>query len=343
MQTKHLSLLGIMALVFVVFSCVPGNKFQELKSEKERCGEERDALKAKNEELASQNKEFNAQMKRFQEENDNLKRDTSIKGSAYRTLTTQYDKINDLYQTLLENTEKLREGADAETKKALALLQKTRDQLKIKEDELNALEEQLNEEKANLQAIRTKLELKESELDKKDQRVEELERILNKKDSLVDALQKKVADALIGFEGQGLTVTRKNGKVYVSLEEKLLFQSGKWDVDPRGVRALKKLAKVLERNPDINIMIEGHTDDVPYNGGTGISDNWDLSVKRATSIVKILLEHSELDPKRLIASGRGPHLPVDPSKTTEARRKNRRTEIILTPKLDELMEILEID
>ena len=146
----------------------------------------------------------------------------------------------------------------------------------------------------------------------------------------------------MGFEGQGLSVTRKNGKVYVSLEEKLLFKSGSTVVDPNGVRALKQLAVVLASNPEINIMIEGHTDDVPFRKGSAIRDNWDLSVLRATSIVRILLEDSNIDPVRITVAGRGEYLPVDPADTPEARTKNRRTEIILSPDFTEIFRILEM-
>ena len=341
MQTKIFRILVFVGLISLVFSCVPASKFEQIKERKERCETERDEIKASNEELTTLNNELTSDNKRLKEENTALVRDTTIKGGSYRTLTVQYDKINELYNTLLENTERLRAGADAEAQKTLALLQATRDELQQKEDELRELEANLNKERANLEAMKTQLELKEAEINRKNAQVAELQSVLNRKDSVVNALREKVSDALLGFEGDGLTVTKKNGKVYVSLEEQLLFQSGKWNVDPKGQEALHKLATLLVQNPDINVMIEGHTDDVPYNGSTGIKDNWDLSVKRATSIVKILLENKELDPKRLIASGRGEHLPIDPDKTPEARRKNRRTEIILTPKLDELFEILE--
>lgn len=341
MQTKLIRILVFVGLTSMIFSCVPASKFEQVKDKKERCETDRDELKAENEELTTANKELLAQKDRLKEENSALSRDTTIKGGAYRTLTVQYDKINELYNTLLENSDRLRQGADAEAQKTLALLQETRTQLQRKEDELRELEANLNKERANLEALSTQLELKEAEINRKNAQVAELQSVLNRKDSVVNALRNKVSAALLGFEGDGLTVTKKNGKVYVSLEEQLLFQSGKWVVDSKGQEALGKLATLLVQNPDINVMIEGHTDDVPYNGSTGIKDNWDLSVKRATSIVKILLENKDLDPTRLIASGRGEHLPIDPAKTTEARRKNRRTEIILTPKLDELFEILE--
>ena len=122
-----------------------------------------------------------------------------------------------------------------------------------------------------------------------------------------------------------------------------MFFSGRYEVGEKGKEALKKLAKVLEDDPDINILIEGHTDDVPYKGSGQLKDNWDLSVMRATAIVKILINSSKIDPARLMAAGRSKYVPVDPANTPEARAKNRRTEIILTPKLDELFEILEMN
>jgi chemotaxis protein MotB len=134
----------------------------------------------------------------------------------------------------------------------------------------------------------------------------------------------------------------KNGKVYVSLDEKLLFKSASWDIDANGKNALKNLSGVLEKNPDIQILIEGHTDNVPYNSGGGqIKDNWDLSVKRATTVVRVLLEGSKIDAKRLTASGRSQYLPVDDGNTVDARQKNRRTEIILTPDLSELYRLID--
>ncbi|MEA3446353.1 MAG: OmpA family protein, partial [Bacteroidota bacterium] len=220
--------------------------------------------------------------------------------------------------------------------------------LQRKEDALRSLEKALDKKKASLDELQAELEQnntilaqKSSELEERNKELLKLQAMLNAKDSIVNALKDKVAEALGQFEGEGLTVELKNGKVYVSLEEKLLFKTGKWDVDPKGKSAIQKLAKVLEQNPDIKIMIEGHTDDVPYRGRSQMKDNWDLSVKRATSIVRILLDKTTIDPQRLTAAGRGEFVPIDPAKTKEARQKNRRTEIILSPKLDELFQLLE--
>ena len=156
-------------------------------------------------------------------------------------------------------------------------------------------------------------------------------------------MKEKIKQALQGFDGSGLTVFEKNGKVYVSMEEKLLFASGSFQIDQRGQEALKKLAGVLAMDPDINISIEGHTDNVPYKSASTaqIKDNWDLSVMRATTVVKTLLASGNIDPQRLTACGKGEYVPLDQADTKEARAKNRRTEIILTPKLDALFEILE--
>ena len=170
-----------------------------------------------------------------------------------------------------------------------------------------------------------------------------MENMLQRKDALMNDLKTSVSNALMGFEGQGLTVTQRNGKVYVSLEEKLLFSTGSFKVDPNGERAIRQLAGALAKNPEIGIMIEGHTDDVPFRMGSSIKDNWDLSVMRATSIVRILQGAADIDPDRITVAGRGEYLPIDSSDSPEARRKNRRTEIILSPNLDELYKLLELN
>ena len=154
-------------------------------------------------------------------------------------------------------------------------------------------------------------------------------------------IKNKIQNALVGYEGNGLQIESRNGRIYVSLDEKLLFQSGKWNVDTRGKQAIRQLSGVLAGQKDIDILVEGHTDNVPYSGNGNITDNWDLSVKRATAIVRILLENKELEASRVTAAGRGEFNPVDTDNTKEARQKNRRIEIILTPKLTELLQLFE--
>ena len=185
------------------------------------------------------------------------------------------------------------------------------------------------------------LEDKEMALSDRSRRVAELEGMLRSREEAIDAIRRKVTDALTGFEGKGLSISIRNGNVYVSMDDKLLFRSGSFEIDPNGARAVRDLSEVLAQNPDINVMVEGHTDDVPYRSNGQLKDNLDLSAKRATTVVRLLLENKQIAPSRIIAAGRGESLPVDPGKTSEARAKNRRTEIILTPKLDELMQLMK--
>lgn len=185
------------------------------------------------------------------------------------------------------------------------------------------------------------LETSQMVLNERSRRVNELEAMLRSREEAINAIRRKVTDALTGFDGKGLSISIKNGNVYVSMDDKLLFRSGSFEIDPNGARAVHDLATVLAQNPDINVMVEGHTDDVPYRPNGQLRDNLDLSAKRATTVVRLLLENKGIAPSRIIAAGRGESLPVASGKTSEARAKNRRTEIILTPKLDELMQLMQ--
>ena len=185
------------------------------------------------------------------------------------------------------------------------------------------------------------LETSQMALNERSRRVNELEALLRSREEAINAIRRKVTDALTGFDGKGLSISIKNGNVYVSMDDKLLFRSGSFEIDPNGARAVHDLATVLAQNPDINVMVEGHTDDVPYRPNGQLRDNLDLSAKRATTVVRLLLENKGIAPSRIIAAGRGESLPVASGKTSEARAKNRRTEIILTPKLDELMQLMQ--
>ncbi len=169
-------------------------------------------------------------------------------------------------------------------------------------------------------------------------RLADMQKIIQSQKDIMSNLKKMVSDALVGFTPEELSIEIKNGNIYVSLQEKLLFKSGSAQVDPKGKDALQKLATVLNNNPDINVNIEGHTDSIPISGQ--FSDNWDLSVSRATSIVRLLTEDFGVDPHRVTASGRGEFFPVYSNESDSGRSRNRRTEIILSPNLSELFELL---
>ena len=324
----------ILGLAFLG-SCVPASEFSQLSDKSGSLQVERDDLMAENEHLTVENREMMAKIDQVEEQQKKNVEDSIRIQKRVEELETELAQIERKYTDLQSTHDALLRGNARETRRLLNELQSTQEDLTVKEQMLRELE-------ANVAGQRQDVNRLQAELEARNARLMEMEEMLYQKDRILDDLREKVADALMGFEGQGLTVTRKDGKVYVSMDEKLLFQSGSTVVDPNGVRALKQLAQVLARNPEIKIMIEGHTDDVPFRKGSSIKDNWDLSVMRATSIVRILLEGSGIDPLRLTVAGRGEFMPVDPAKTPEARRKNRRTEIILSPDLSEVFRILEL-
>jgi chemotaxis protein MotB len=324
---------GLASIIISFYSCVPANKLTEEQNKRKDCEAQLAAAKAADDACETNLTELKARADLLQNEVSGLQQDTALCGSNYRETAAKYNKLNDVNEELLANYNKLMTGNESSSKKIAGQLQFTQSELLEKEDQLNTLQERLNKEKLHLDSLNTKLQEREA-------KVSELENILTRKDAAVDSLKKRITDALLGFADKGISVYEKNGKVYVSMEEALLFPSGSIKVQPEGIDALNKLAQALESDKDINVMVEGHTDDVPMNGKGDIKDNWDLSVMRATSIVKILLQDAKIDPSRLMASGVSEYDPVDPAKTKEARQKNRRTDIILTPKLTELFKIL---
>lgn len=323
----------VIAIVLGLASCVPQRLMEETKTKLDNCDKELAAIKKSAQENETKLAELTELSEKNQKIMDGLKRDTNITGSSYRNLTSKYDKLNTLNEQLLDRLNKLMAGSEKDNAKLSSDLQMTQEQLLKKQDELKGLELRLNKQQQDLDAL-------SAELKKREARVSELEDVLKRKDQAANDLKKKLSDALYNFENKGLTITQKNGKVYVSMDESLLFASGKTNVEPKGIEALKHVAKVLEQNTDINVLVEGHTDDVPMKGAGEIKDNWDLSVMRATSVTKIMLASAKIESSRITAAGRGEFYPLDPAKTAEARKKNRRTEIILTPKLDELLKVL---
>ena len=332
MIKKHF-LIAVVAAT-ILSSCVPQRKLEECQDKQKACENELAALKTAEQANEAKVKDMTDQITRNNKDLDGLRRDTNVLGTNYRILTVKYDKLNQLNDELMDKLNKQLSNSEKDNAKLSSDLQTTQTQLLKKQDELTLLAGQLNRQKQSLDSLSTQLQLREK-------RVNELEAVLKQKDQAAADLKKKLSDALYNFENKGLTITQRNGKIYVSMDESLLFASGKTAVEPKGIEALKNVAKVLDQNPDINIMVEGHTDDVPMHGNGEIKDNWDLSVMRATSVTKIILQSSPgIDPKRISAAGRGEFFPLDPAKTPEARKKNRRTEIILTPKLDELLKVL---
>jgi len=329
------AILKILTLLLIISqACVPPAYFSEVESERDNFKNERDELFTENEKLTVDNTELQADLELAEKEQQRIAEQGLANAEELKILKGRYHQLENRYNELQLAQNALISGSDAETRQLMERLENTQKDLYQREDQLNQMQAKLDKDREALDNL-------QQELQSKSARLIELEQVLQKKDEEAENLKQKLSSALMGFENQGLTITKKNGKVYVSLEEELLFASGSTEVDPRGRSALRKLASVLEQNPDINIMIEGHTDDVPVIPGSKYADNWDLSVQRATAIIRILLDGTTINPKRLTAAGRSEYMPVDSRKTAEARQKNRRTEIILAPNLDEVFELLD--
>jgi len=256
----------------------------------------------------------------LKEQNQSLKVQNDQAQIRIEKQTMEYDDLLTKYKDLESQLKSLQVGSSEEIARLIVKLQETQTDLQKREEILKTAQ---------------------AELELRSQRMKELEIAIQQKDDAVKQLRQKVIDALVGFNNKGLTIQEKNGKVYVSLDEQLLFKTGQWEVDPKGQQALSKLAEVLAVNPDINVLVEGHTDNVPMRGSGMVKDNWDLSVMRATAVTRILLKNKAIEPKRITSAGRGEFFPIDEADKPEARQKNRRTEIILTPRLDEIFRILE--
>lgn len=319
--------IGIIAFVslLLVSSCVPVKKYDELVEKEKLCSEELEKYKTSalsNEALAADLKTKSALLA---SQVTQLKADTSSLGNQYRTLKAKYEKLVTLNEDLETNYNKLRlSGAKESAELTTELLAKQKE-LQRKEDQLLALEKEL----------KTKSEL----LAQREQRVNELEQIISDQERATKLLKDKVSAALKGFENKGLTVVEKNGKIYISLEAKLLFSSGSTVVETEGQKALIDLARVLETESELEIIVEGHTDTDKLKSSNYPHNNWELSVLRSTSVIEIMLENSNINPRQLMAAGRSEFIPVDEND----KAKNRRIEIIISPNLNALFELISKD
>ncbi len=323
-----------------LFGCVPMQQFQDLKNTNKQNETELANVQSENDQLTVANKEQKAELDRLKTTVAQLEKDTLRLAKKNWELKNKNNELSDQYSDYLKQL--TAQNSSKDNTALLAHLQSLHEELLRREDELNKSENDLEMKRQRLEAAQAEVEGLNSELSSQSKRLKELEKALSEKDSLMTALRKTVADALTGFSNDELAVHIKNGKVYVSMEEKLLFSSGSYTVSQDGVRALSKIASVLQKHKDINVVVEGHTDDVPYKSSV-LLDNWDLSVKRATSVVRILLSEGEINPSRVTAAGRSKYVPLVNEETVEARRKNRRTEIILSPNLNQVFDILETE
>jgi chemotaxis protein MotB len=309
--------LVILTLTLVT-SCVTKRVYTELEEKYNALRDNNSSLFDENQDLIDKKKELEASALELKSEVGKLASEKVKLGNSIDQLEEKKRKLEQEYNEL--------STLSAE-------------QLSEKEQQNRELLVQLQEKETKLAEESTRLEKLQGDLNSRSKRVNELEGLIAAKEAKMQQLKDAVSAALSGFEGKGLTVERKNGKVYVSMENKLLFGSGSWAVGDQGRSAVVNLANVLRQNNDIDVLIEGHTDNVPYGGKGAISDNWDLSTKRATAIVRILVNNN-VDPKQITAAGRSKFVPVASNVSVSGKAKNRRIEIILAPNLDAINDLL---
>jgi chemotaxis protein MotB len=255
----------------------------------------------------------------------------------YKALLAERDSLANRTGTLEDTVAKLR----ADTMRLHHEIAELTNNYNTLNTNYNGLNDKYNTLNSSYNTTSGRVSQLSADLKKREQRLQEVEDALHKRDEASAALRDKLQQALLGFQNSGLTVDIRDGKVYVSLADKLLFPSGSIVINENGKLALQQLAAVLNKEPDISIAVEGHTDDKKVLNLGQIKDNWDLSVLRATSVCRYLTETENIDPHRLTATGKSQYQPVDPTDSPDARAKNRRIEIVLTPKLDELYNLIK--
>jgi chemotaxis protein MotB len=321
--------LGLMWLS----SCVTAKKYNELNALSDKYFSEKIDLENKFEKKVSELEDCLTRDEALKEEIKSLNVSMAKLSLSKDQLTKLLDEYKILNDELFASKKNLLDEANS-NQKMLA------DKLALKEKELDAISAEQAYLDAQLKARMEELNLMEEENKAQSARIAELESRLKEKDAALQNLKTTIAQALKGFSSEEITVEEKNGSLYVSLSEKLLFSSGSFTIDTKGADAISKLGQVLKEQEDFTIVVEGHTDNVPYNGTGVIKDNWDLSAKRATSVVRILTNEGGVAPNNVSASGRGEYLPLNKNTTNEEKAINRRTEIVLSPKLDKIMNII---
>lgn len=297
-------------------SCVSKKKYDDLVAQKISTDASLAERSGQLDQATADLKDLNEKLAKLKEDTTNLGIDKRNASTRLAALEKEHEQLNTLYKNLVTSSGKLNRDLTQQQQELLAI-------------------------QANLDKTRRVNDSLSINLADREKKVRELEQVLASKEKAVQDLKNKISNALLSFKDGGISVNVKNGKVYVSLSEQLLFGSGSIEVDTKGVTALQQLAKAIKDQRDINILVEGHTDNVPISKKSQyMQDNWDLSVMRATAITKILTK-AGVSSSQITPSGRGEYSALAPNDTPQNKQKNRRTEIIITPKLDELFKILE--
>lgn len=317
------SFIALVVLGITLVSCVPAKKYNELLEKEKQCSDELAKYKGDAQKYEASSKDFQSKYELASKNLNQLVADSTKMGMDHRILKAKYAKQLEINESLEANYNKLRVSGARDVAQLSA-------ELEAKQIELQKKEEALLKKEADLKQQQELITEQRKELDN-------LREIIARQEAATKLLKDKVAKALKSFESQGLTIEERNGKIYVSLEAKLLFASGSTTIEPQGKSALIELGKVLESEKDLEIIVEGHTDTDALVSAKHPQNNWELSVLRATSVVEILTKNTQMDPRQLMAAGRSEYHPVDPNN----KAKNRRIEIIISPNLDELFDLIK--
>jgi chemotaxis protein MotB len=320
-------------LISVIVGCVPAKKLEDLQVKYDDLASKYQEMERLKSFSDSELEDLNTRYKNLAAEYKQAERECADQKAEFDKVERSYKILNENYENLLNSNENTKKDLRYELERLDKKLDEKKRELFAKESTLIEKENETNKLKKELDAL-------EISLREREKTVNELKSKLAAQEKAVSDLKNKLTESLIGYKNSGISVVEKDGRIYVSLDNSLLFQSGKTDIDWKGKTALLKVAESLKDIEDFDIMVEGHTDDVPMKSTT-IQDNWDLSVLRATSVLRYLTTEGKMDPIKIIPSGRSKYIPINDAKTKEARAQNRRIEIILTPKLDQLMEIVK--
>ena len=338
---RAIILCGIAA--FVLSSCVSLSEMEALQAKYDQTSKLFNQTQSELVEMRAENNDLRRQNQELTNDMSEVALTKAACQSKVDSLTRRIEQMHQHYDTTMENYVQEVAGKSRDLTRAQNLLTARTKELNDKERELQAKETELSDQQEAFKLQRSEYQAKEATLLAKQKQLEQQEAAtkakLDAKERELEAVRNSVTKALVGFSDKGLNVETRDGKVYVSLENKLLFPSASWTVSKDGVAAIKQLAQVLEQDSTLNIMVEGHTDNDAYRGSTAVKDNWDLSVMRATAIVKLLLQHGKgINPSRIEACGHGEFSPKVANDSPEHKAMNRRTEIIITPNIEALLE-----
>jgi len=321
MINRYVLLVSAVFLVAIT-SCVPAKKYQDLLAREKACNDELEKYKNSSSQAENKAQIVEEKLNLLDKEVDQLKKDTLSNGAKFRSSLLELAKLKKQYADLEKSFDNYKQMGSKEASIFQAELEAKSIELQRKEDALAILEKELN--------------TKQALLAEREARVAELEEIIARQDRGMKLLKDKIAAALRAYENKGLTVVEKDGRIYISLEAKLLFGSGSTAVEAQGKKAVIDLAKALESTSDLEIVVEGHTDNNKMSSSSSPKNNWELSVLRATAVVEIMLDNSAMNPKKIMAAGRSEFYPVD----VNDKAKNRRIEVIVSPNLDELFQLI---